>query len=131
MWMIRYRILRGWHPVMFCMIALASCAPRASSLSGMPGVSTFGNVTQLPASASLLPWVGGIAIIGGLIALVLTRGGMGARAIVIGVLLVILNDVMQRYAVAFYVPILIGTAGVSLAYAWKTIQRAREKRKQQ
>lgn len=114
---------------MFCMIVLAGCAPGPFSPSGIAGVSTFGNVTRMPAAASLLPWVGGVAILGGLVALVLTRGGMGARAIVVGVLLVILNDVMQRYATAFYVPILIGSAGVSLAYAWKTVRSAMKQRK--
>jgi hypothetical protein len=128
--MIRNRTQCGCQPIALCLLALAGCAPKASSLSGLPNYSAFGNATQLPASASLLPWVGGVAIIGGLIALVLTRGGLGARAIIIGVLLVILNDIMQRYATAFYVPILVGTAGVSLVYAWKTIQRAVKVRKQ-
>ena len=126
--MTRFVIITFWRPILLAVL-LIGCAPKLSGPLGLSSASAIDRMAQVPASASLLPWVGGIAIIGGIVGLVLTRGGMGIRAIVIGVLLVILNDVMQRFSVAFYMPILIGTGGVSLAYAWKTIRRAIKIRK--
>jgi len=125
--MTRFVIITFWRPILLAVL-LIGCAPKLSGPPGLSSASAIDRMAQVPASASLLPWVGGIAIIGGIVGLVLTRS-YGIRAIVIGVLLVILNDVMQRFSVAFYMPILIGTGGVSLAYAWKTIRRAIKIRK--
>ena len=125
--MTRFVIITFWRPILLAVL-LIGCAPKLSGPPGLSSASAIDRMAQVPASASLLPWVGGIAIIGGIVGLVLTRS-YGIRAIVIGVLLVILNDMMQRFSVAFYMPILIGTGGVSLAYAWKTIRRAIKIRK--
>ena len=126
--LIRFCIVTGWKPFVLCL--LAGCAPRMPRPSAMSGAFGGGaDVVGCGSSLSVLPWLGGIATLGGIVALVLTRGGMGIRAIIVGVLLVILNDIMHRYATAFYIPILVGTAGVSLAYAWKTIRRATQERK--
>jgi hypothetical protein len=122
--MLRYLIVLAWRPVLLCV--LVGCASRTAAPSSVAPAFSAAEAASRP--TSMLPWVGGIATLGGIVALVLTRGGMGMRAIVVGVLLVILNDIMQRYADAFYLPILIGSAGVSLAYAWKTIRRATQER---
>lgn len=119
----------AWVLHAFTCAVLVGCAPKIAGLGGGAGAFATRQFREATAAGALLPWVGGVAILGGIVALVLTRGGMGARAIVIGVLLVILNDIMQRYATAFYVPILVGTGCVSIVYAWRTVRRAVRVRK--
>jgi len=129
--LIRFVIVTAWKPIVLAvLISGVACAPKGvSSPFGLGKHATDIVHTASPSASTMLPWVGGLATIGGIIALVLTRGSVGGRAIIIGVLLVVLNEVMHRYADAFFVPILIGTACVSLAYAWRTLRHALNVRK--
>lgn len=70
----------------------------------------------------MLSWVGGLSTIVGIAALVITRGAMGTRAIVIGVCLVILNFAIANYLSWVLIPALIGTGCISLAWSYTTIK---------
>lgn len=71
----------------------------------------------------VLSWVGGLATIAGIVALVVTRGSLGTRAVVIGVGLVLLNQIIARYSDWLFLPVLIATGAVSLTYGYRTIQQ--------
>jgi len=77
----------------------------------------------------VLSWVGGVATIAGIIALVITRGSLGARAVFIGVGLVLLNQIIARYSDWLFLPVLIATGAVSLTYGYRTIQQVLKRRK--
>jgi len=71
---------------------------------------------------SMLSWIGGIATLAGIAALVITRGGMGMRAIVIGVILIVLNFAVANYMSWILVPVLVATGLISLAWSYKTMK---------
>ena len=66
--------------------------------------------------------VSGIATLAGIAALVITRGGMGMRAIVIGVILIVLNFAVANYMSWILVPVLVATGLISLAWSYKTMK---------
>ena len=71
---------------------------------------------------SMLSWIGGIATLAGIATLVITRGGMGMRAIVIGVILIVLNFAVANYMSWILVPVLVATGLISLAWSYKTMK---------
>ena len=78
-----------------------------------------------PSSAlGLLNWTAGISILGGMVALVLTAGRLGLRAIIGGVLLVILSYVISVYMSLVLVPAGIVLTIVSAGWAYKIIVKA-------
>ena len=76
----------------------------------------------------LLSWVGGISTLAGIIALVLTRGTMGMRAVIAGVCLVLLNVVVANYLSWIMIPVLIGSGCISLCWAYITIRNLMNKK---
>ena len=77
----------------------------------------------------VLSWVGGISMLAGIAALVITRGAMGARAVLIGCGLVILSFAIERFANWIFIPAIIATGICSFAIAWKTVRSALKQRK--
>ena len=80
-------------------------------------------------SLSILSLVGGISCLAGIVALVITRGTMGMRAIVIGICLCLLNFIVATYAVWIFVPMIIATGLVSITWGyvtWKQIVKQKE-----
>ena len=77
----------------------------------------------------LLSWVGGISTLAGIAALVITRGSMGMRAVIIGICLVLLNVVVANYLSWIMIPVLIGTGCVSLCWAYVTVRDLMDKDK--
>ena len=71
----------------------------------------------------MLGWLGGICTLGGMALIVLTGGRMGWRPAIAGVLFVILNYALALYASWFFLPVVIATAAISLAWAGKIIYR--------
>ena len=75
-----------------------------------------------PASAlGVLNWVAGLAILGGLIAMTLTRGAVGWRAAASGVLLVMTSFALSAYP--WLAPMTFITAGISAIVCWYSIKR--------
>ena len=109
------------------LLLLTSCAgPRI-----MPSHSTIDNAAAAVTNSGLDPvlsWVGAAATICGIIALVVTRGSLGIRAVVIGVGLVLLNQAIARYSDWLFLPVLIATGAVSLTYGYRTIQQVLKRR---
>jgi hypothetical protein len=71
----------------------------------------------------MLGWLGGICTLGGMALLVLTGGRMGYRPLIGGILFVVLNYALALYANWFFLPVVIATGTVSLAWAGKIIFR--------
>lgn len=81
------------------------------------------DITRAGESLELLSFIGGICTIVGVAVLVITRGSMGIRAIIIGVCLVILNFAIANYLSWFLIPVLVATGIVSMAWAFVTVRQ--------
>jgi hypothetical protein len=115
-----------WLTIILGLFFLLGCS---SLFPSMPTHSTnpLGKAMEVVGSnstneLSMLSWVGGLATIVGIAALVITRGTLGMRAIVIGVCLVILNFAIANYLSWVMIPALVGTGCVSLAWAYVTVR---------
>tara|TARA_Y100001973_G_C5201408_1_gene337987 strand:- start:363 stop:737 length:375 start_codon:yes stop_codon:yes gene_type:complete len=91
-------------------------APSGMSITEVAHVATSG-------PDPMLSWIGGLSTIAGIVALVLTRGSMGLRAVVIGIGMVMLNQAIARYGDWLFLPTLAATGALSVAYAYITIRR--------
>ena len=72
----------------------------------------------------VLNWTAGLCIIGGVIAVVMTSGRMGFRAIASGVTLVILSYVVSVYAGWVLIPVLAIFTVVSAVWGYQIIIKA-------
>tara|TARA_R110002110_G_scaffold71771_6_gene191504 strand:- start:411 stop:710 length:300 start_codon:yes stop_codon:yes gene_type:complete len=96
----------------------------------MGGLNTSAEVAQAAQVDLMLSWIGGLSTVAGIVALVLTRGSMGLRAVVIGIGLVLLNQAIARYGDFLFLPTIIATGAISVAYAYFTIRRMMRHRKE-
>lgn len=104
---------------------LAGCASRLGGGIGSSHLSSMATDPCDPTNGSLaiLSWTGGISILAGMACLVITRGSMGMRAAVGGVLLVLLNFAVNRYAHAIFIPMIVGTGLISLSWSYFQIKK--------
>ena len=77
----------------------------------------------------MLSWVGGLCIVAGVVSWVVTRT-FGLRAILVGIGLILLNTAVGRYGDWLFLPTIIATGAISLAYAFITIRRMLRHRKE-
>lgn len=69
----------------------------------------------------MLGWLGGICTLSGMALLVLSGGRMGYQPLIGGVLFVILNYALALYASWFFLPMVVATGAISLAWAGKIV----------
>ena len=88
-----------------------------------------GEVSNVGNGLGMLSWVGGIATLAGIAAMVITGGRMGLRAIIIGVCLCILNFIVANFASWILIPVLFATGLISIAWGyvtWKQVLKDKE-----
>jgi len=114
------------------MLCLAGCVstPAARPSSFMGGLGAGVDAAQTSNVDPMLSWIGGLSMVAGIGALVLTRGSMGLRAVVIGIGLVLLGQAVARYGDWLFLPTIVATGAISLAYAFITIRRMLRHRKE-
>tara|TARA_R110000824_G_scaffold99328_6_gene236652 strand:+ start:3074 stop:3382 length:309 start_codon:yes stop_codon:yes gene_type:complete len=83
-------------------------------------------VSNASGGLGMLNYIGAICTFAGVCALVITRGSMGMRAILIGIGLCLLNFVVATYAHWILVPMLVASGLVSLAWGYVTIKEVLE-----
>jgi len=84
--------------------------------------------TQMPAAVSsssacspMLGWIGGVCILGGMVLLVISRGSMGWRPVIGGVIFIGINYALYMYGNWFFLPVAIATGAISLAWSGKIV----------
>lgn len=122
-----------WQIPFVMLLQGCSIFPSRSNTGATSPFSTLDGVVNSPTtdacqSLAMLSWIGGLSILGGIAALVITRGSMGMRAVAIGVGLVLLNYAVSQYAHAIFIPILVGTGIVSVTYAFVVVRNAMKKK---
>tara|TARA_R100000654_G_scaffold60729_1_gene87602 strand:+ start:425 stop:814 length:390 start_codon:yes stop_codon:yes gene_type:complete len=107
-----------------CSFLTGCCStPRISNTSGTAS-GIVDAVTPLAPNEPLtmLSAIGGLCLLAGMVLLVISRGTMGWRPIIGGVILVVLNYAIAEFATWIFLPVLLGTGAISLAWAWKTVR---------
>jgi hypothetical protein len=69
----------------------------------------------------MLSWLGGICTLCGMAMLMLTGGKLGWRPLIGGILFVIINYALAMYANWIFLPVVIATGAISLAWAGKIV----------
>ena len=117
-----------WKKILTCIPIcgiILGCASNASSwFTPTPSMgSAVNEAVSSPVTncSPMLGWLGGICTISGMALLVLTGGRMGWRPLIGGILFVILNYALAMYASWFFLPVVIATGMISLAWAWKIV----------
>tara|TARA_Y100001973_G_C5208848_1_gene343755 strand:+ start:11010 stop:11384 length:375 start_codon:yes stop_codon:yes gene_type:complete len=114
-------------------LILTACASPWGRSAAAQGHSSFLATASDKAAAAahdpVLSFVAAACLLAGVAALVVTRGQMGTRAVVVGLGLCILNYVLAYFAAWLFVPVLIATGAVSLAYAYATVRKLIRMRK--
>ena len=114
----------------FLGLLLAGCSSplRTSGISNLTPAKE--HLASAVGAMDMLSWIAAVSILGGTAALILTRGAMGLRGVVIGFLCVLVNYAVASYADWIFVPVLIGTGLVSLAYAFRIVKQAIAKKQE-
>ena len=73
------------------------------------------------AGFEMLPWLGGVAILGGLALLVISGGRKGWYPLLIGIGLILLNWIVLTYAHALFIPVVVATGSLTLAVGYKVV----------
>jgi len=71
---------------------------------------------------SLLSAIGGLCLVAGMALLVISKGTMGWRPVIGGIILITVNYLIALYADWLFIPVLIVTGAISLAWGWKTVK---------
>ena len=110
------------------LVLLSGCSIFGESTSPFTGSSAWTpNPPSLPEASSalgVLNWTAGVVILGGMVAMVLTAGRMGLRAIVGGVLLVILSYAISVYLHWVMIPVGIFLTMISAFWGYQIIIKA-------
>ncbi len=108
------------------LILLIGCSFGGGSSNPFDGSSSWmpqpPSPTECTAALDVLNWTAALAILGGIVALVLTSGRIW-RPIAIGIVLVILSYVMAVYSVWVLLPIGIILSTVLAIWGYKTITK--------
>ena len=100
---------------------LAGC--KTAGLFSVPSASTDlpPAITASSTCSPMLGWLGGICILGGMILLVITRGTMGWRPVIGGIIFIGINWALSLYGGWFFLPVAICTGAISLAWTGKIV----------
>ena len=106
---------------LFVMFTIAGClsTPKTITGSSIDLPTTFEQAHGLK-NLSLLSAIGGLCLVAGMALLVISRGTMGWRPVIGGIILITVNYLIALYADWLFIPVLIVTGAISLAWGWKT-----------
>ena len=78
-------------------------------------------ITESQETLTILSGVGGLCLLAGMALLVISKGTTGWRPLIGGVLLILLNYMVARYADWIFIPVIIATGCISAAWGWRVI----------
>ena len=114
------------------LILLTGCGA-AQLITGFPSASPaetlIGKVTDTQEPLTVLSAVGGFCILAGMVLLVISKGTTGWRPVICGILMILLNYVIAKYADWIFIPVLIATGCISAAWGWNIILSIIKERK--
>ena len=119
-----------WSLLCFLSFSVAGCSlNKAVRTPAEYAASAVHHVAPASGELSMLSYIGGLASLFGIVALVITRGSYGMRAVIIGGCLIVLNFAVANFLSWLIVPVLIGSGCISIAWSYKTVRDLLRKRK--
>jgi len=114
----------------FSLLAGCSSVSRLFDVKPAGGAieSVTGGVTTTASNLSMLPGIGGLSILWGIVLLVVTSGRKGWYPILGGILLIVLNVIIQQYFHLIAIPIVVASGIVSAVWAYRSLVQAKEVR---
>ena len=109
---------------LFFSFLLLSCAstPKWYESPMSPSAMTTEAISSPVSTCSpMLGWLGGICTLSGMALLVITGGRMGWKPVIGGIIFIVINYALARYASWIFLPVVIATAAISLAWAGKIV----------
>ena len=105
------------------LMGCASWFPVVKEPSAIEKISGSTDVEKLIAldNLTILSGIGGICLLGGMVLVTISRGAMGFRPIIGGLLLIVLNYIISVYASWIFLPIIGATGAISIAWGWKCV----------
>ena len=108
-------------------LLLVSCASTTPVWYESPmspsGITSSAIVSPVSTCSPMLGWLGGICTLSGMALLVITGGRMGWKPIIGGIIFIVINYALARYASWIFLPVVIATGAISLAWAGKIVWR--------
>jgi hypothetical protein len=95
--------------------------PMPSLGNSLPSLSSLPDTASSAQGFEMLPWLGGVAILGGLALLVISGGRKGWYPLLIGIGLILLNWIVLTYAHALFIPVVVATGSLTLAVGYKVV----------
>ena len=104
------------------MLLLVGCSSTSfmSGMSSMPD-GAVNAVSGSNACSPMLGWIGGLCLLAGMAMLVITRGTMGWRPLIGGIVFITINWALALYGGWFFLPVAICTGAISLAWTGKIV----------
>jgi len=105
-------------------LLLMGCSSKSNWFPSTPSIEGVSNEVvagSMSSCSPMLGWIGGICTLFGMALLVLTGGRMGMRPIIGGIIFVVINYALATYASWIFLPVVIATGAISLAWAGKII----------
>ena len=78
-------------------------------------------VAPVASCSPMLSWLGGLCTLAGMALLVLTGGRMGWKPLLGGILFIVINYALAMYADWIFLPVVIATGAISIAWGGKII----------
>lgn len=85
-------------------------------------------ITESQETLTILSGVGGLCLLAGMALLVISKGTTGWRPLIGGVLLILLNYMVARYADWIFIPVIIATGCISATWGWRVILSIKKER---
>ena len=116
------KILRKfWAAPLLCSMLYGCGTMKALTGWGHPSQAdkVIEAVAESKESLTVFSAVGGLCLMAGMALLVISKGTMGWRPIIGGIVLVLLNYMILEYADWIFIPVIIATGCISAAWGWK------------
>ena len=123
--MILYRL-----SLLLATIVLSGCSNKIWGLGKSSNTNDIvDKITPASESLTVLSAVGGLCLLAGMVLLIISRGTLGWRPCIGGIILVLLNYMVAEYAHWIFIPVLLATGCISAVWGWKTIEGILNKEK--
>ena len=105
----------------FVLLGCASTPKWYESPMSPSAMTTEAISSPVSTCSPMLGWLGGICTLSGMALLVITGGRMGWKPVIGGIIFIVINYALARYASWIFLPVVIATAAISLAWAGKIV----------
>ena len=125
MTLIKLKQLTQATILLIVLVVFNGCSSIQKIFSPSSSMDTVIQTMDSPVStcSPMLGWLGGVCALGGMALLVLTGGRIGWRPVIGGIIFIIINYALAMYASWFFLPVVIATGAISLAWAGKIVYR--------